>query len=111
MAKNHHHEKAILDGASLSQALEQIKITANPPKHTVVKANESEAGAASPNQPVPQRAVHFAPSAGTIPDASQSRARFDGVTGLPVPQLQQILKKLNRNRLPTHEEFKQKYQY
>ena len=83
VAKADHHGKETQDGASLSQAMEQIKITDTPPKHTVVKANESEAGASSSNQPVPQRAVHFASSAGTIPDASQSRARFDGVTGLP----------------------------
>ena len=75
VAKGDHHGRETQDGAS--QATEQMKITATSPKHTVLKANESETGAFSSDKPVPHPAVHFAPSAGTIPDASQSRIRSD----------------------------------
>ena len=113
-------------------AVDPLTIVANAPKHTVVKAKGSEVGSLFSNQPASRRSVHFGPSVGTTPEASQSKARFDGITGLrqefdeprdeaqnepqggPQDQrlgLQQVLEKLGMDHLPNREEFKEKFQY
>ena len=72
-----------MQGSSVSpQALDQTKVVGSVSKHMVVRAKESQAGSSFLNQPALHPSVHFRPPVGITSEASQSRARFDGFSGL-----------------------------